>query len=206
MIDKKRYEEALYNILLFLPGKGDEKSQASLGWARFVYHDRWVEIQGADNYVFVSSEVVTDENERPTEWWHRDELKAELAAVRDLTDEVIHRQSLDTSRLTTYGGPNQEPPHEMVSQLYDGYDLLWGRDHREVSLNSFLLNPNRVSKFSLLKPQDEYPVDFKGASMTLGDQYKSYLRWRMGPRTRGILGILDRQEIEKVIKEKEALW
>jgi hypothetical protein len=200
MINRKQYEDALYNALLFLPGKGDEKASASLGWARFIVTDRCYSIEGADNYVWLSSVCDSDENERLPEFYHREELKKELVRVRELTDEIVHNEM-------TPG----EPPSETVGQIYRGYTTIWegawsAESWAEPGL-PFAVNPNRLSKFSLLKPQDEYPMDIKWCEYrpTKEDQLKQILKWKMGPWTHGIFGILDRAQLEKVIR-KDALW
>lgn len=185
-------EEAVYNTLLFLPGKGEEKSQASLGWARLhvnkVFKPFNCLLEGADNFVWSVTEFDAELPEG-TFWIHREKLK-----------EIQKREGL-TFRPEDI---QVDCPAESVQELYDGYAQLWRADTETVG-SVFAVNPNRVAKFSLLKPQDDFPADFQVCSMSLLDQEKKYLKWKMGPATYGILGVLDRQVIEQVIP-KDALW
>lgn len=197
MINRRQYEEALYNCLLFIPGKGEEKSQASLGWGRVVVEEDCLSIQGADNYVWINCHVQGEGMAvGPTRYVYRDTLKEELTRVKDLTEDEV---DFDLTLV-------EEEPAPSVGELYRGYDTLWTEGNQQFDTYSFAVNPNRVAKFSLLKPQDEYPADFLWSTYSIEDDARDFLAWRMGPRSRGILGILDRDTICKVIKEKDALW
>lgn len=81
------------------------------------------------------------------------------------------------------------------------YDSIFG-PAEEVGTSVVNVSPDKLRKFSLLEPRGVYPVSFKSVVW----KGAPILRFKMGPRVRGSLALLDNEDLRERFKSEDVLW
>lgn len=195
-----------YNTLLFTPGKTGAKYTPTQGNVLVTYGDN-LSMLASDGYVAVEAgprdaanvAVISGESLREAERYLRT-VETEDVQVSVDGDTIffgkhpmnpisVSKEQADIwSNIQAYVLSNELPPIEDFYGLWD----------------KFALRPSSLSKFSLLRPQADYPVDFKLRETRSGQQL---LVWKYGPDTRGVFSPLDRDRVAEAYNwPGDALW
>jgi hypothetical protein len=186
---------AVQNSLLFCNQKSWTKAHVLL-----VGKDSNLSFWSTDNFIVAKTFVpgIGD----PTSNWQASVSKKDLQTLKERlenTDEIIktvrvqtfdNKVVFDTSeedldKLSLEAHPVAfEWPH--VIEMYESAAEL-----KSVN-DSFAIAPDRVRKFSLLKAEKEYPVDFR----VVHDKQGVLVRWQYGPALSGLIVPLEREVVE----------
>lgn len=210
----KTLHRILYNSLLWAPGKGDAKKSPSEGLIQFSFLRNQFFVLGTDGYVVSVDRGDPDGNEGlPLESvyaysWDVREVERALRGVDESVIIDLHH-SLEDQRILIFEIPNREVGFE----LHKPKNLdFWKAVGKLVALKKFkdvqqnvAIAPARFSKFSLLEPKEQYPVDFR---FGFDDNLNQFVvAWKYGPDTRGVFAPLDRNHLREVYdNSEEVLW
>lgn len=181
-IPAKELHRLLYNAILFT-----DKKSATGGVAAFRFNEHGLGVMATDDHVAILDVAYVP---RPAGamvdiFLSLDRMKILEKEYRDLTAEV----EFDPESVSFMGSP------------VDDTDL-WLRVGKMLSLDDFqstacedmdakfALNPDRLRKFSLLKPGD-YPIDMHYGYDNAIE--RDLVAFKAGPTLRGILAPLDRE-------------
>lgn len=194
-----------YNTLLFTPGKGTAKYTPTQGNVLVTVGNN-LSLLASDGYVAVeagprdnSRLLISGDSLREAEKYLRtvDTEDVQVTVSGDTLFFGKHPMSVvpfdeDTKNIWT-NIQTYVLSTEMAGS--DDFYHLWER---------FALRPSSLSKFSLLRPSTEYPIDFKLRETRSGQQL---LVWKYGPDTRGVFAPLDRDRVAEAYNDPSvALW
>lgn len=204
-IDSKLLHRRIYNALLFTPGKGEAKRSVSGGNVMVTFSDT-VTFTSTDGYVAIrSGPADTNPKANRRVIVSGEDLKKLESALRTL-EEVVEFEA--DSNEVAYGYAVAGVFLEVLpgAPLWDKIDTFIDSDYPADPelFQKFAVDPRRLSKFSLLEPKGEYPVDFKLRESNIEQQL---LVWRYGPDTRGVFSPLLREAVaEAYDRPEDVLW
>jgi len=209
-IDAALLHQTIYNTLIFTPGKGEAKKTTTRGDVLLSARSDGMFFIATEGYVVLSEKFPAVNIDIPpgdsVECWIRgDELREFEKALREIKGEIS--LSLPPFDLSIDDGPTLKLL--LSSDAKDYWDgvrkLLAGKGVDGDALDGpFAIGPDRLSKFSRLKPQGEYPLDLK---RFVTESSQDLLYWKYGPAVRGILVPLNRDIIrEHYAETPEVLW
>lgn len=182
-IQASELHRLLYNAILFT----DKKSAAG-GVAAFRVSEHGLGVMATDDHVAILDVALAPNDDAPEDLFLS--LETMKALEKDLRDQ--------NSEIDFAGDP-----HRILGAADPGF---WDAVGRMLSLDEFVsddslqhvtfgLNPDRLRKFSLLKPGG-YPIDMRyGYDRGVA---REVIAFKAGPTLRGVLAPLDR----RLLKEK----
>jgi hypothetical protein len=198
--------EWVYNTLLFTPGKiAARKSQ--LGDDVLITYGGGLSLTATDNYVaircgFGGTDSCVISGER-------------LAAIeKHLRDVDVEEVEITVAEGSIYFG-KEAAEYRVFDQLSSdpfksGHVWRYIREYinSDAKVNTpspqYCVSSSRLSKLSLLKPRDKYPLAVKFREDDLG---REVWVWKYGPYSRGVLAPLDLDEvIANHDTPEEAIW
>lgn len=190
-----------YNALLWTPGKGDAAKSPTEGLARLDIWEKNIALTASDGYVAVVSWAKTEGEAaaRETVWLTNQEL-------RELEQKLRNKTETDDAIFS--GDTFPDPPHIPTNEKF------WVQLQQILANQNFVpnpdlqwsLNPSRLSKMSLLKPQGKYPLTFLHGESAITNQ--RIIKWKYGPHTHGVVVPLLRELLDETYGEKikDVVW
>lgn len=172
-------DQFVYNLGLVAPGKGEAKKSSSGG------------------RVLIGYEPVNDLYQ--ITGYATDDLLSVQVQLPGLVKEPGALWGEATVDELKMGGQVPIDPNFNEALWIEGVrsSILHGVTLGYSAQEEFAVDPNRLRKFSLLEPRSHFPLDFKWAEWN----YRSILKWKMGPNVRGSFATLDRS-----LLDSELMW
>jgi len=178
-----KIEDAVYNALLFAPRKGELKLSITGGEVRV----------SGECVTVVDAPGLTVARFRLDPEGRR--LSRTMYLQADVLSEIMNFTSVDAdSSDISYSPTSDYPETWLQADNFLGVPCI-------PSMKPFAVNPDRLSKFSLLRPRATkelaYPLDLE----TVVIQDRDVVRWRYGPDAEGVLFHLNRK-----VQPPSGLW
>lgn len=199
----------LYNGCLFT-----DKKSATGGVAAFVLGGTRLAVMATDDHVAITDYITVEPQETELVFFlSLESMKRQEKDLRDRAgdleidvDTVSTRLGTATGCYVPFADPGDPGLWNMVGQMLSLSDFGGvAGDVAESEGVLFALNPDRLRKFSLLKPGD-FPVDMRyGYDIAIE---RDVVAFRAGPTLRGVLAPLDRELLREKYGEQagSVLW
>lgn len=171
-VDAEEWNRFVYNLTLVAPGKGEAKKTVSRGFIRLSNFSTSLIGMATDDILSVITSIEVDNYQGPPETW----VTVDALKSAGELEGILHL--------------------EISPDFDEKFDQLFWADHvyesiagsaTEIFSNGLSISPDRLRKFSLLKPQGN-PIRWELVEWADRD----IIRWSLGDNLRGVYVPLDR--------------